>query len=484
MAFYLKVLWKRKFLIAMTTIVTLAVAVAGIAQMETVYTAQTMLRVIPFGIEKPDYGTYVYFDQLSNTFITILESSAVRDAAKLRLNMDHLPEWQVDNVPNTELLQISVTDQDPELAQTVANTLAEVLIEQVQSQYLAGVDSIEATLGARIDALDTEIADLVQQQTTLENQTPRDSVKIAAITSAIAARQDTRSGLLGSYSQALVAQAAQANTISIISPAKVPDRPSGLNRSLILAVAAAVGIAGGIVLAFIMQNLLPQICTPGQLERIAGFPIVGDLPPISRNLRPDFFAHKSEGAEVLRRLRAKLLQTDQENALKTLLVTSPDSNRTGAIVAANFAISLTYVYPHVLIIDANIRQPFLAGLWNLASDCGLSHVLNDGAALDDAIQCGPRPNLDVMVAGAPDPTAVDWIASRHFTTMLHDLQARYDMIVLHGAPLVAYADSIVLSKQASDILLVVRKNSAEKQVKLAGQELAPVASKVLGIVIT
>ncbi len=237
MTFYFQVLWQRKILIILTTVAAVAVVMVGTMQSETTYTAETVLRVVPFGIEKPDYGTYVYFDQLSNTFMTIMESDAVIDAAKERLDRDKLPTWEMSKVPNTELMQIAVTDQDPALAQTVANTLAEVLIEQVQSQYLSGVYSIEATLGARIDQLDEEIAELMQEQIALENAMPRDNIALAEVTSAIDSRNAKRGGLLDSYNQALVAQTAQANTISIISQAKLPDQPSDTNRLLLLALA-------------------------------------------------------------------------------------------------------------------------------------------------------------------------------------------------------------------------------------------------------
>jgi succinoglycan biosynthesis transport protein ExoP len=482
MAFYFQVLWKRKILIVMTTLATLAVVVVGLSRMQTVYTARTVLRVIPFGIEKPDYGTYLYFDQLSNTFIAILENDTVKDEAKTRLSLADLPSWKASKIPNTELLEIAVTDKNPQLAQDVSNTLADLLVEQVQSQYLAGVDGIEATLGTRIQALDDEITKLVDQQTALENQVPRDNAQIATFERAIAAREDTRSRLLGSYNQALVAQTAQANTISIINRAALPDEPSGLSHALLLAVAAVVGVAGGVVLAFVMQNLQPHLYTSRQLEEAVGFPIIGELPPIKRGLRRDVFAGTYAGAEVLRRLRARLLQTGAADAPKILLVTSPNRNQDSATVAANIAISLTTVYPRVLIVDTNLRQPYLHVLWKLSDTCGLGQVLGGGAAVEDALQTGPRPNLDVMVAGAPDLSAVDEIASAQFAELLDDLSHQYGVIVLHGAPLVSYADSIVLSERASDILLVVTKDSADKPVSAAGQELAYAASKVVGIV--
>jgi capsular exopolysaccharide synthesis family protein len=480
MAFYFQVLWKRIWIIALTTLVTLAVVVAGLSRMDTVYTARTILRVIPFGIDKPDYGTYVYFDQLSNTFITILESEPVSNQAKTRLNLPDLPNWKVSQIPNTELLEIAVTDHDPALAQTVANTLADLLLEQVRSQYLAGVDSIEATLGTRIQALDQEIDGLVQQQTELENQVPRDDAQIATVNRAISTREDTRSRLLGSYNQALVAQTAQANTISIITQADVPDKPAGLSHTLIMAVAGAVGVLGGIVLAFVIQNLRPQIYTLKRLEQTAGFPILGELPPIRGSKRRDVFQGNYGGAEVFRRLRARLLQTT--NAPHILLVTSPDRNQDSATVAANLAISLSTVCSRVLIIDTNTRQPTLNTLWKLPNDSGFSEGLAAGTVGEDALQTGPRPNLDVLVAGAPDPAVIDLIASAQLADVLTDLQSAYDMIVLHGAPLVPYADSVALAERASTILLVVPKNPYEKQVHTAAQELASAPSKVLGIV--
>ncbi len=77
------------------------------------------------------YQTY-YADRLINTYAQIAASEQVMTRVKSILDLEKLPEIKVKTVPNSEIINITVTDQDPDLAAKIANTLAQTTIAKSQ----------------------------------------------------------------------------------------------------------------------------------------------------------------------------------------------------------------------------------------------------------------------------------------------------------------------------------------------------------------
>lgn len=124
LANYLKVVQKRKWLILLTALITTAIVAIEIsARTPPTYAAATRLRIVPFGITTPDYGAYVYFERLANTYSDILTSDLIVHQAEDLLGLAELPDFTIEVIPQTELMKLTVISEDPRLAQTVANTL-------------------------------------------------------------------------------------------------------------------------------------------------------------------------------------------------------------------------------------------------------------------------------------------------------------------------------------------------------------------------
>ena len=483
MAIYLQVLWQRKTLILLTTLAVVGVVAIAMYLADPVYTASTRLRVIPFGIDTPDYGTYLYFEQLSNTFMTILESDTTTNEVKQQLGADSLPDIEIREIPGTELLEIAVTSEDPVKALFVSNTLATLLIENVQSQYLASLANIESTIGSRIEAANDEISELVQELITLEEKIPRNIAGIAALNREISALEETRSQLVESYNRALVAQATQANAISIVDPATLPLEPTGPNHLIALGIAGALGLVGGAGFALTLENLNPRIYSEKQLEKVSGFRVIGRVPVEAHFSQNGAAATPSEDVERFRRLRARIMQRTNGDRNRALLVLSPDESVNAATVTANLALSLAHMYEKVLVVDTNIHRPTLDHLWDLPNPIGLSDILFHHAKSADAFQAGPVPNLAVITAGTSVDKTNESLSSEAVTEFLEEMERCFDIVVLHGPPLLPFADAIVLSQEAAKILLVMRSQSSQKMVETTRRELIDDAHKVLGIVV-
>ena len=135
---YLTILWRRKWIIITTIIVTEIVVIFGTLMMVPTYKSSVLLRIAAASSGTVNYSDYMYADRLMNTYVKIATTKPVLEELVQQLNLEVLPEIEVEIVPETELIQITVEDKDPALAANIANTLAEILISQSIELYSGG----------------------------------------------------------------------------------------------------------------------------------------------------------------------------------------------------------------------------------------------------------------------------------------------------------------------------------------------------------
>src|SRR5262249_53895022 len=104
--------------------------------------------------------------------------------------------------------------------------------------------------------------------------------------------------------------------------------------------------------------------------------------------------HQPAAAEEFRGIRSRLYRLRETRQLKTILVTSPVHQEGKSFVASNLAHALA-IQPdcRVLLIDANLRNPALHGIFGTFLTPGLSDYLLKPADLISVVQRGESNNL-------------------------------------------------------------------------------------------
>src|SRR5512143_4206290 len=97
---FFNLLWRRKLILLVTTLVTLAVAIVGTRYMTPVYTAATVLRVAVSASGTLNYQDYLYTDRLMNTYVEIAQSEPVAQELSMRLLLARRPAIAVRIIPN------------------------------------------------------------------------------------------------------------------------------------------------------------------------------------------------------------------------------------------------------------------------------------------------------------------------------------------------------------------------------------------------
>lgn len=278
-----------------------------------------------------------------------------------------------------------------------------------------------------------------------------------------------------------------------LGQAVLPSSPVSPNTKLILALGGVIGLALGLGYAMVRNHLDRRIRSAEALEAL-GVSVVGTIPEDKRLVgkravvesgaidHGDRAAHAF--SESLRELRTNLNYIDVDNPPRIIVVTSSVPGEGKSSVTANLAVTIASTGRNVVLVDADLRRPVQAELFDLIGGAGLTDVLSHSADLEDVLQpFGPVPNLQVLGSGRIPPNPSELLGSRAMKSLLKELSN--DAVVLVDAPpLLPVTDAAVMSTSADGILVVVRAGSTTtEEAGKALQNLHKVGANVLGAIL-
>ena len=158
----------------------------------------------------------------------------------------------------------------------------------------------------------------------------------------------------------------------------------------------------------------------------------------------------------------KLLRTNLMFALpdqgkcRVVGVTSALRNEGKSTLAINLAYTVAQAGYRVLLIDGDMRLPTLAKRLNIPKRPGLSNLLAGLCTVQDAVQTSDLlDNLKAIAAGDIPPNPSELLSSARMETLLRELGADYDFILLDLPPVTAVTDGLVISKLVDGMIVVV-----------------------------
>lgn len=138
---------------------------------EPVYQASTRALVMRPPLEQSSDLTYYSDLQLVQTYIQLLSTQPVLDAASERLGYQvNKGQIKVQQNQETQIIQVTVEDQTPNQAADIANILVEVLIEQNESIQTGRYASTEDSIQAQIEQVETRVTSLQDEVDKLSTQ--------------------------------------------------------------------------------------------------------------------------------------------------------------------------------------------------------------------------------------------------------------------------------------------------------------------------
>jgi len=481
---YLRILSRRKWVILLTLVVTVVVVSIGTYLTTPVYQATAVFRIAVSSGGPLSFSDYTYADQLMNTYVEMATRRPVLEELVQRLTLSRAPNIKAEIIPNTELIKITVEDTDPKLAAKAANTLVDVLIAQGNQLYIGGGKHLSDVLGEQLTQIQTDMDQTRTEYEKLLLQTPAAPDEIDTTKQALQLKQSNYATLLGQYQQAHFREEIQGSMITVFETAIVPHSPSKPRVLLNILMGLAVGLLGGLGLAFLFENLDTTLYTTEHIESVTKLMALAKIPKANKKQMLIFQDVFSPIAEAFRNLATNIQQSNHKKAQKVLLVMSAEPGQGKSLIASQLTLSLAELGKKVVAVDCDMRRPRLNSYFGLPNEYGLTDVLEQKMNLEAALQKSSYDGVYVLASGPLPPHTSKLLGSPQMTTLINSLRLKFDYVLLDTPALLGIADAAALVQKVSGILWVVRRTYAKRQaVEAARQFLEGLCDKSISLII-
>lgn len=490
---YLVILRRKIWVILSTLFVTVAAVTVVTFLITPTYTASTTLRVATAASGVVSYSDYLYADRLLNTYVKLATSRPVLDELTQELNLQTAPQVTVVTVPNTELITISVDSSDPLVAQNSADSLAGILVAQAKELYAGQGKSLQDILGEQLTQAENDLTQARQQYDTYVTLHPADTEGIAALDASIQLKEKTYATLLNQYDQARTQESIRANIISVVEPAIFPLAPSKPSKALNIGLGFMVGLAGGVGLAFLFENLGTRLYTSNQIEAATELYTIGKIPTMERrrlftSKKRDYENLHTPFKDAFRRLRMQILlqnpNSQERSAIKTFLITSAEPGEGKSTITANLASSFAQSGKKVIVVDCDLHIPKQHKIFGLPNKVGLSTLLNEPTIIPEIVQETHLTGLHVLTSGPLPPDPAKLLGTTQMISLIKWLSQEYDIVLLDSPAMLALAETTLLASIVEGVILVARRNFVrEEAVKETCRQLADIKVRMVGLVV-
>ena len=488
---YLAVLRARKWTIVLTTLVVIGAALAYSFQQTPLYTSEARLLVKSLPASPNDY--YLLPPNLE-TEGELVSSEPVAQRVAQDLDTNESPSelldgLSVDSVIDSEVLVIRYTSPDPRFARAAADSFSQSYIDYRVDEALEGLLAAEEAIQQRVDSLREQLADTASEideanrlndtetATTLESEQGVLIARLGVLQQQLDDVQPDRAIRLGGG--------------SIIEAAEVPSSPSSPKHVQSGVVAAALGLALGIGLAFLRERLDDSFRGRTDVVRALQAPALATIPRFKSSKKKRYQLTSltephASSSEAYRSLRTNIQFLATERETKVLLVTSPGAGEGKTVTSANLSVAFAQAGNAVVLISADLRRPTVESYFGVESGLGLSDWLLKGEQPIWDILKAPAdvPNLRVLPAGTIPPNPAELLSSSRMVELIGELKTRADLIIIDSPPTLPVADASILSTHAGGTILVIDAGDTKRSAAMrAKDELERVGAHILGSVL-
>ncbi len=403
-------------------------------------------------------GYYVEPERLIDTQVRLARTRVVAGRALRVAHVNDrspaglLGSSSVEAAVTTDIISFRVIDPNPVLARRLATAYARAF-----TRYRHELDT--QAIGAALRQVRERIAELGQPD-------DRNATIYANLTD--------------KEQQLKTMEALQASNVFLVEPAD----PAGQTQPRPLrngALAFFLGLTLGLGLALLREALDTRVRSASELVERLGLPLLARIPEPPRMIRAKNElvirdAPRSVHAEAYRVLRTNLEFVNLERDARTIMVTSAVQGEGKSTTAANLAIALARIGRRVVLVDLDLRRPFLGRFFDLEGKAGVTDVALGHADLRDALtpvdiqlpsRNGSEPTngyvspdahlqLHVVSSGPLPPDPGEFMGTEALGRILEDLVDLSDVVIIDSPPLLGLGDTIALSSRVDALLVVAR----------------------------
>ena len=269
---------------------------------------------------------------------------------------------------------------------------------------------------------------------------------------------------------------AETPDVRVLSPAIPPSVPSGPNMKVAGLMGGAGGALLGCLLALTRLRSVEGFETAAEFTRATGFPVAATVGStlVRRNkgVLARGAAASGPDAEAMRLLRSRLQFAGRSGTPRAIAFLPVVASERAVTMAAAFARVAASHGDRVLLIEAELDQPRLAGVLGHAGGPTSSlHQALSGGDWRLAVLQDRQPGLDTLLASGRDPDPAALVQSPQFQNLLVEVREEYDVTVLDAGP-ADTADALAVVQRVDLAVLIVDRLAGYKAVQSAAARLA------------
>jgi capsular exopolysaccharide synthesis family protein len=183
-------------------------------------------------------------------------------------------------------------------------------------------------------------------------------------------------------------------------------------------------------------------------------------------------------------LRTRLLNTYSRSGLRSVVITSPQTQEGKSLVCTNLAICVAQLEKYrILLVDGDLRMKGTTQLCGIEDNRGLGNFLDGSANFEECIRSTNLKYLSVAGAGTVRQEALPGILEGpKWPQFLEQAKQQFELIIVDSVPAVApIADFELVSAACDAILLVVHLRKSTREA--VERTLRQLNGKLLGLII-
>ena len=262
-----------------------------------------------------------------------------------------------------------------------------------------------------------------------------------------------------------IAQAGSTPDFKILSSATLSAMPVAPNRLMIM----GIGFVAGVVLNFFFIGLVYMINNKvtglHEIESGTHVPILGVIPEMKNKSTSPFYIvdnPRSVVSEAIRTLRTNLDFFTSANTKKVIVISSTVSGEGKSFLAMNLGGILALSKKKVILLDLDMRKAKANAYANSDPSKGISSILIHRNTVDECLIKTSVEGFDFIPSGVHPPNPSELLLNGEFESLLGQLRATYDYIVIDTPPVGLVTDGIMAMKRADLSIYVVRANYSRK----------------------
>ncbi|WP_328913162.1 MULTISPECIES: lipopolysaccharide biosynthesis protein [unclassified Streptomyces] len=367
---------------------------------------------------------------------------------------------QVTNPPNTLVLRFTCSADSPHAAATWVNAVTKAYLDNREAQTTSTIKKMVTGYQDQLNPLVKQRNDLLDQIHGTDN---------SQVVGTLVSVQTNLLGRITELNGDISGLRALDTTPGlVIKPGVEPEAPTGPGLPLMLGLGGAVGIALGLLAAWVRLVFDPTVRSESEVVRALDAPVLGTLPRVRGRAadRDQLFAEGQAGgrlAEEYRAIAFRLAHDKRFAERRRLLVVAPrGTGGTAAAVAVNLAASFAEMGKEVLLVEADLRTPSLSARLRSADGTRPGWARSPGlgqggggwpAGHQLPVDAGESGSFD-LVPGRRVRNVARALTSSPATRLFAEADEPGSAVVVLAPAVLTYADALALVDRVEGVVVV------------------------------